>query len=204
MGYRPAIYFFISGAHPHQKAIMSEETIEVQASPTPDDATNVEEVNVSEELEAVAQDANSREMTPQERAQLFKRLKAIEQAVKQTPSQTNTQKPVEQPAATPAPASGEYSPEEYTDLRIEGYSHDEIEQVKRYARANNLSLRDAVKEPFVQAGINALRGDEKVEQATPPPSSSPSVVPKKSVGEYRSDMTKAEKEAWFAAKKKKG
>jgi hypothetical protein len=174
--------------------------IELQDSPTPVEDANLENSEPTQE-EVKEAEAAVASLSPQEKAQLFRRLKKLEQGQKQTP---NTQ-------VEPAPSPNQVVPREtapaenreYTDLRIDGYSADEIEKIEKIARANGQSLREAVKDPFVQAGIASMRESGAAEAATPPPSSQPSTTPKPEPGAFRQDMTPAEKEAWFAAKKKK-
>lgn len=83
--------------------------------------------------------------------------------------------------------------EQKVDLRMEGYSKDEISEIEAYANAKKLSLTEAKDSPFVQKAIEGLREEKKVEESTPSPSSRSVTVENKTFA----DMSEAERKKNF-------
>jgi len=72
------------------------------------------------------------------------------------------------PSKPTSPSDSEQ--EEILDLRIGGYSRDEIKRIHSYAKANGISVSEAANDEFVKAGIDKLRSKNRTEEATPKPS----------------------------------
>lgn len=121
------------------------------------------------------------------------KLSAIISPVKETPSET---------PSTPTVTS---DIEERVDLRMDGYSQDEIAFIKRN-QVEGKSLAETAKLPYIEKGIEGMRADAKVEEATPPPSGHSPTIEGKKV----SDMTPKEKQenlsfdSWRKRKNKVG
>lgn len=80
------------------------------------------------------------------------------------------------------------------DLRFDGYSKAEIAEISTYAKAKGISIAEARKSEFVQAGIEKLRAKDRSEDATPRPSGRVFVTPagaKKTFAEMTRDERKA-------------
>jgi hypothetical protein len=56
------------------------------------------------------------------------------------------------------------------DLRLGGYSPEEISELEAYAKGKGISLKDAVATDFAKAAVERLREVKKSDDATPPPS----------------------------------
>lgn len=70
--------------------------------------------------------------------------------------------------------------ESRVDLRLSGFSKDEISHMETYAKGHGKKLAEVSNDPFVLSGIEGLRAKAKAAAATPPPSnSSPSIKPNK-------------------------
>lgn len=95
------------------------------------------------------------EFTDRER-QLYERLKKAEEKLKET-------KPLETPKQTGL------SIDEKVDLRLEGYSKDDIVAIER-AMAGR-SLADTLSDPYVKAALDGVRSTRTAEASTPEPSS---------------------------------
>lgn len=66
--------------------------------------------------------------------------------------------------------------EDKVDLRLSGYSRDEIALMETYAKGRGQRLSEVKNDPFVISGIEGLRAKAKVAAATPPPSKGSSTV----------------------------
>lgn len=64
------------------------------------------------------------------------------------------------------------------DLRLSGYSREEISYMETFAKGQGKKLTDVANDPFVTSGIEGLRVRAKAAAATPPPSQSSSTVKK--------------------------
>lgn len=95
------------------------------------------------------------------------------------------------------PQKQEFDIEDVVDLRQQGFSREETDRIKAFARANGTSLRDAAKDPFVQAGINGLRNSSKSDEATPVPGRPVTSPPSDS--KPWSSMTKEERQSSFSS-----
>ena len=71
---------------------------------------------------------------------------------------------------------------DYARLIADGYQDEEIAFLERN-QSKGQSILEVAKDPFVKGGIETLRADKKVEQATPNPSSGSVRVDKKTWGE---------------------
>ncbi len=60
--------------------------------------------------------------------------------------------------------------EERVDLRLEGFSKEELDFISR-VRQPGKSLRETAQEEWVKAAIEGIRAKKRVEQSVPPPSS---------------------------------
>src|SRR3990167_1642234 len=56
------------------------------------------------------------------------------------------------------------------DLRLSGYSRDEISYMETYAKGQGRKLSDVTNDQFVLSGIEGLRAKAKAAAAVPPPS----------------------------------
>lgn len=117
--------------------------------------------------------------------------------------QKGSAKPKTQAAPTSQPTrSADFDIEEVVDLRVSGYSKEEIDHVKAFARGRGIkSLSEAVKDPFITAGIKAQRESKKREDATPP--SSGRHAPTRSGEKKFADMSEDERRARFEKLKSK-
>lgn len=71
--------------------------------------------------------------------------------------------------------------EEFVELRVAGYTKDEIEKMRQIAKGSGRSLAEVEKDPFVQAGITGLRNQKSTDDSTPPPSSKVPPITKKKI-----------------------
>src|SRR3990167_10312847 len=60
--------------------------------------------------------------------------------------------------------------ESRVDLRLAGYSRDEISYMETFAKGQGKKLTDVANDPFILSGIEGLRAKAKAAAATPPPS----------------------------------
>lgn len=91
--------------------------------------------------------------------------------------------------------------EERVELRLRGYSKDEITDISAIAKAKKISLLEASELPLVSKGIQALRTDKKVVEQSPAPSNRIAVYKGKTYKEVISDpnSTAADKQAAYEA-----
>ena len=90
------------------------------------------------------------------------------------------------------------------NLRLNGFSEDEVEVVRDYAKGKGTTLEEAAKSDFVKGGIETLRAKRKAEEATPKPtqkSTGPSAA--KPLGQMTNEerRTNFSPEAWRAKRK---
>lgn len=91
--------------------------------------------------------------------------------------------------------------EQKVELRMEGYSTEEVDDILAYARAKNISVTEAKKAPLIQKGIEAIRQERKSADETPEPSHRSPVYKGKTFAEVvSSDMSPEEKQSAFEAK----
>lgn len=62
------------------------------------------------------------------------------------------------------------------ELRLRGYSQDEISEIHAYATAKKINLLEAVEAPFVKGAIKSIREEQKSRDNTPEPSSRSHIV----------------------------
>jgi hypothetical protein len=145
---------------------MVDETIEEQeTSPKPDEegepSKSPEEAGTSTEVEdQIAQLKKTNQG-------LYERLKKEEAERKKIEEELVKLKPSEEGKSSQPEVPSDI--EDRVELRLQGYSNEEIAFIKRNAEGK--SLLEAIKDPFVEEGIKGLRAKKKAEQATPPPSS---------------------------------
>jgi len=146
---------------------MDDVKVESQDSSTPagegaadQDAKAEETAGSSEELETLRA---ANEKLQSEKDELHGRATRAEAELKRS-------KPNPAGSGQPAPSSdAERRIEEKVDLRLSGYSKEEIDEIAAFAKAKGIgSLTEAAKLPIVQHAINGLRADAKAKEATPP------------------------------------
>lgn len=143
---------------------MSEE-LEVQDLQEPADAAT------EHPAEAPAQGANESdleyknrvEMLEERNKQLYARAKKAEDKAKLYETERERTRP----------SYSDNDVEEIVHLRTDGYSREEVEMLKVFAKGKGASLSEVAKDPFIKRAIEANRGQVQTEQATPAPSSRP-------------------------------
>ena len=148
-----------------------------------DSATNEtqdQELEIS--LDATDGDAvDSKEVVDKQKFdQVFARMKKAEEAVKSLKTKSQEVK-VETPA-TQVDKKG-YDLDEVTDLRLDGYSKEEVKFIM------NNGGRKSLEDPFVKVAIEKNREQRKAEQAIPEMESGKSEVERKYTQEQLSKMS---------------
>ena len=94
------------------------------------------------------------------------------------------------------------------ELRMEGYSKDEISFMESYAKGLGKKLNEVTNDPMIKKAIEGSRADKKAELDTPTPSSRTAVYKGKTINEIVTDpkSSKEDKQAAFEAlvRSKKG
>lgn len=85
--------------------------------------------------------------------QLFERTKKAEKKVKEVKDEN--------------PKYGKDEVKEFVDLRISGYSEEEIDYIDAFARAKGMTLKEASNHDLIAGGIQAIRAKRKAQEATP-------------------------------------
>jgi hypothetical protein len=156
---------------------MAGETQKVEELDTLQDQVEADLENSDETLlEDVSDDAIEQELGSEddEKRQLQERVAKLERSNKQLYQrlQKTSPKPKQKVVAS-APKTSvthDFDMEDIVDLRVSGYSKEEIDTVKAFARGRGISsLSEAVKDPFITAGIKAQREAQKREDAQPAP-----------------------------------
>lgn len=95
--------------------------------------------------------------------------------------------------------------EQKVELRMSGYSVDEIREIDAIARGKNIPLSEAEKSPFVQAAIKQIRAENKSKEAVLEPGNSNVMVGEKTASAVLSDTkaTPADKQAAMEAMRQK-
>lgn len=93
-------------------------------------------------------------------SQNFERLKKLEEENKELKEKNGAS----------APSVDAKFIDDKVDLRLEGYSHDEINEISVIAKAKNISLKEAKDLPFVKSAIAGMRAETKSKDNTPSPS----------------------------------
>lgn len=99
-------------------------------------------------------------------SQNFERLKKLEQEKKELEAKLTTDG-----GTTFDPSQLERKVEEKVDLRLKGYTSEQIGEIEKYAKGAGISLSEAEKSPFIQSAVEAIRAKEKSVQNTPASSS---------------------------------
>lgn len=102
------------------------------------------------------------------------------------------------------PASLEKRVEEKVNLRLSGYSPEQILEIERYAKGAQISLSEAAKSPFIAAAVEHQKAAEKSLSSTPAPSAKIPVFNGKPVDEIFKSGSDAEKQAAFEARMRGG
>jgi len=84
------------------------------------------------------------------------------------------------------------------DLRMSGYSNDEISYMSALAKGQGKSLTDTSKDPFVLAGIEGMRVKAKAEQATPSASAKIGALGKEQSVPFSALKQGEQRQAWTA------
>lgn len=135
--------------------------------------------------DADGDESDDPEVLRRQRDAAFARAKKAEAKLKASKNRP----PVKKPAAPSKPskqgAATEEEIEDFVDLRVAGYSREEIRKIRDYARTAGVSPAAAAKTTFVKAGIEAMRAKAKTKAATPSPSNrpTPAAPAKKQEGE---------------------
>lgn len=144
--------------------------------------------NNTENLDSSIEEAELPEQQPQEtkqefterEKQYFERIKDLEKKLKDKPLET--------------PKKAAMSVDDKVDLRLEGYSKEDITAIER-AMAGR-SLEDTLKDPYVKAALDGVRAMRQTEASTPEPSSTiPTFTSDKKTW---AQMSQAERKANYA------
>lgn len=157
-------------------------TIENGAPATSEGQEQELEINLDAPEESVEALKASLAKEQEARRQLTARAKAAEEALKK-------QKVSETPAPTPKPdvkGSNSYDLDEVTDLRLDGYSKEEVKFIM------NNGGRKALEDSFVKVAIEQIRTQKKAENAIPDMESNKSEVERKFTQEQLSKMSAEE------------
>lgn len=138
------------------------------------------EINLDAPEESV--DALKEQLAKEQEArrQLTARAKAAEEALKK-------QKVSETPAPTPKPDVKSVDLDEVTDLRLDGYSKEEVKFIM-----NNGGRKALEENAFVKVAIEKIREQKKAEEAIPDMESNKSEVERKYTQEQLSKMSAEE------------
>lgn len=112
--------------------------------------------------------------------QYYERIKKLEQENKElkTPKEEPEEKPKPEKKEKDLPESPALSLDQKVELRMDGYSKEEIAFIER--NLGDRSIDDTLEDPFVKSGINSMREAKKSEDDTPAPSSNvPTFTPEK-------------------------
>lgn len=111
-------------------------------------------------------------------------------SVKELKAKFQQPKEGQQPAKPDAPDTGkrETGDADYVEMRLQGYTPDEIGIAKKLAGGRPLA--EAVKDPIVKAALDGVRATKKTEQATPEPSNRAPLVNSKRFAELPKDEQK--------------
>lgn len=138
------------------------------------------EINLDAPEESVEALKASLAKEQEARRQLTARAKAAEEALKKA-------KPSPAPAPTPEPDVKGYDLDEVTDLRLDGYSKDEVKFIMQNGGRKSLE-----ENTFVKVAIEKIREQKKAEAAIPDMESNKSEVERKYTQEQLSKMSAEE------------
>lgn len=158
-------------------------TIENGAPATSEGQEQELEINLDAPEESVEALKEKLAKEQEARRQLTARAKAAEEALKK-------QKVSETPAPTPKPdvkGNSGYDLDEVTDLRLDGYSKDEVKFIMQ-----NGGRKALEENTFVKVAIEKIREQKKAEQAIPDMESNKSEVERKYTQEQLSKMSAEE------------
>lgn len=155
-------------------------TIENGAPATSEGQEQELEINLDAPEESVEALKEKLAKEQEARRQLTARAKAAEEALKK-------QKVSETPAPTPKPDVKGYDLDEVTDLRLDGYSKDEVKFIMQ-----NGGRKALEENTFVKVAIEKIREQKKAEAAIPDMESNKSEVERKYTQEQLSKMSAEE------------
>lgn len=154
-----------------------------------------------EEIIAALQ-AEVAELKPKAEAssQNFERLKKAEDKLKEVEGKL----PKEGETTTFDSATLEKRVEAKVNLRLAGWTPEQIAEAEAYAKGRGIGLEEAAQSPFVKNAVDAMNAASKSVASTPAPSNNIKVFNGKPVAEIFKSGTEAEKQAAFEAKMKGG
>lgn len=153
-----------------------------------EEGTEVQQEAATEDTQSTAEEMVARS----EVDKLYARAKKAEEEVKKY--KDGQSKPT-QPQ--------DFDIEDIVHLRTDGYSREEVESIKAFARGTGKSLHDAMKDPFVANGIAGLRANRTSEEATPAPSTR-TYVPQSVSKSFADAKTDDERRVLFEQRKRRG
>jgi hypothetical protein len=139
--------------------------------------------------------------------QLYARLKKAEAENETLKTQVKPVDPAEALRNTQNEVIGTIKEvEERVDLRMAGYSNDEINEIAVIAKAKKISFQDAAKLPIVAKGIESLRKEKQATDLTPGASGRVRTFNGKPIDEIFKDpsASKTDKQAAWQEKLKAG
>lgn len=139
---------------------MEEENLEGQES-SPKPAEESEPSKPSEPQKPSYEDLEA------QNKRLYARAKAAEESLKIMKEEA-ARKPEPEPAKPTVVSESDI--EERVNLRLEGYSPEELKFIQIHAKGLGKRLSEVKDDPFIQSAIEGLRAKKKSEQAVPPPS----------------------------------
>ena len=152
-----------------------------------DETVTTPEQNVEQEQEldtipedlADVQDEQAVKMKENFEKALAQKKKWREKAIKAEEELKAAKKPV---PSSPAPSTTrDLSVRDVLKLQNLHYSNEEIQLLDKYSTRLNMPIDELIEDPLVKSGIEAMRYQRKVEQATPAPSRRTQVIKGKSV-----------------------
>jgi len=132
-------------------------------------------------LDGEGESTDLKELVAKEREakkQILARAKKAEEELKSLKNQTKSE---EKPAEVPKP---KYDLDEVTDLRLDGFTRDEVAFIM-----NNGGRKSLTDNPFVKVAIEQMREQKKAEQAIPSQDTGKSEIERKYTKEQLSKMS---------------
>lgn len=147
------------------------------------------------------------QISPAELAELRKKADASEQNFARLKKEEQARKEAEAKLAEQGEnknfdsSSLEKRVDEKVDLRLAGYTPEQISEIEKYARGAGInSLVEASKAPFIQGAVEAERAAKKSLDSNPAPSARIKTFNGKPVDEIFKSGSPAEKQAAFEAR----
>lgn len=167
------------------------ENIEQETSQTPEQATTQPAETTQQPKEYSALEK-----------QLYERVKKLEATKSELESRVASQKPSDLTDGVNQIKTALDEVDQKVELRMAGYSRDEIADIDAIAKAKKISLEEAAKLPLVSKGIEALRAEKRSTEATPTPSNRVKVFNGKPVDDILKDpnTSKEDKQSAWEAK----